>query len=175
MATLNTITADYRALLDLVDHVAEAGGEIDTDTDALIALLSHDLMGQLEQKADAYAAVIDEHQTWAGFYAAKRKTLAAKQNAHEAIARRMKEQMMRAMNVMGRKRLETQPGGLLLTVCANGGVQPVEITGEPDALPPYLQRVRVTANTELIREKLQAGEEITGCKLLDRGYHLRVK
>ena len=111
----------------------------------------------------------------------------------------IKEAALRAMQSRGIKSLETPENKL--TVCGNGGVEPLEYTGEA-AIPDRLCTATVTMSLRLwqslcrdmsevdcreilksstdvdakaIREALKRGETVPGAKLLPRGEHLRLK
>ena len=112
---------------------------------------------------------------------------------------RIKDAALRAMQSRGIKSLETPENKL--TVCGNGGVEPLEYTGEA-AIPDRLCTATVTMSLRLwqslcrdmsevdcreilksstdvdakaIREALKRGETVPGAKLLPRGDHLRLK
>ena len=60
-------------------------------------------------------------------------------------------------------------------VGANGGVQPLDITVPAEHLPADCQKITLSPNLDVIREKIKAGELIEGVTVLPRGTHLRIK
>lgn len=61
-------------------------------------------------------------------------------------------------------------------VQANGGKTPVVMAEiDPYGLPERFQTVTVTANTDAIREALEAGEELPWASLGQKGSHVRIK
>ena len=62
-----------------------------------------------------------------------------------------------------------------LSICANGGNQPIEVNILPELLPAEFQKVEIKPNMETIREALKMGTSLDGVTLLPRGEHLRIK
>jgi hypothetical protein len=51
----------------------------------------------------------------------------------------------------------------------------MEVTRPAEELPVELQKITVSPNMDLIREKIKSGETIPGVNVLPRGNHLRIK
>jgi hypothetical protein len=77
------------------------------------------------------------------------------------------------MEATGKGKLET--ARFRLSVQANGGAQPLEVTVPPEQLPQQYQAVRVEADKAALREALAAGATIPGVTLLPRGTSLRIR
>jgi len=87
---------------------------------------------------------------------------------------RLKEFCIKALEFAGKKKVQGKTG--LLRVQNNGGVRPIEITDEsklPIAYTPLT--VIYPPDKDKIRKDLEAGKEIPGARLLERGVHLRVE
>jgi hypothetical protein len=93
--------------------------------------------------------------------------------ADEALADRLKQRLKDAMEASGKGKLET--ARFRLSVQANGGAQPLEVTVPPEQLPQKYQAVRVEADKTALREALAAGATIPGVTLLPRGTSLRIR
>ena len=121
--------------------------------------------------------------------------IAAMGSMWEARAKRIKDSAMRAMQAHGVKTLETPTNKL--TVCGNGGLQPLEVYDETQ-VPDTYKTVTVTMSVaewesvrdvlteeykaglyevsgQSVRKELDANRPVPGTRLLERGSHLRVK
>jgi len=88
-------------------------------------------------------------------------------NAADALKRWLMELMQRR----GTKKLETLR--FRLSVCGNGGKQPIDITGEVPEDFMYTPDPEV--DNEHVRKALESGEQLPFAQLLPRGTHLRIK
>lgn len=175
MPTLIEIGADLSALEQLLEEAAEAspGGELNDDQaaafDAWFAELEHDR----DRKLDSYAALIRE---WTLRAAARREELERLQlrvRVDEGQAARLKQRLKEWLEANGLKKIETRR--YKLTVCRNGGKTPLDTSMANVAeLPEDLRRVVVTPDNDKIRERLEAGGDVPGCRLLPRETHLRI-
>ena len=144
-------------------------GELDTVLDELL----QELEGKIEDKVESYCRIIRELELTNKARleeSARIKELADKDlNA----AKQMKNRLQYFFGLQGIKKLETKT--FRVSVCANGGHQPIEVTVPAESLPSQFQKVTISANNETIREALTMGTSLPGCKLLPRGEHLRIK
>jgi hypothetical protein len=158
---------------------------------------------QIEAYCSAEVAKVD--RIAGAIRACERNMMAAAKEAERLDARfkawrsRMefiKAATLRAMQARGIKSLETPENKL--TVCGNGGVEPLEFTGE--ALPQEYCKITVTMelrqwkallddadlkgivgatsaiipDNAAIRAALKRGESVPGAKLKERGSHLKL-
>ena len=125
---------------------------------------------------------------------AKRFTVLAKRAREDAD--RLKAYVLDAMHLLDTKKIEGSKGDVLLRRRGNGGVKPLVIA-QPELVPDELQYVVVSLplhewgkvldqvvalrvdrpgpHPGLIRAALERGEHVMGCRLDDRGEHLRVE
>lgn len=162
--TLYEITGEYCALLEYADSTDEADEQVFLDT-------LESVRGELEVKADSYAAVITEINAEIEKFNAELKRLAARRDAMKNNVRRMKEMMLEAMEVMGVKEIPTQH--FKLKVQGNGGPRPMEV--DTDKVPDSFQKVIYEPDTDKIRKALENGEELPFARLKERGKHLSIK
>jgi Gp157 protein len=184
-------------LLGLTELRDAAVSQDDAET---VAILDQEIEAYLTKEAAkvySYAALIRQRQDAAAICKARAEDLAARAKAMQADADRLKGMALRVMQRFDVKALTAAE--VTLRVQGNGGVKPLELTGEP--LPDDKQYVQVTMTladfekhvhkygevpkfayqatepepaTGLIREALERGEQVPGAKLLPRGSHLRV-
>jgi hypothetical protein len=158
-----------RILSEWVNQDLPEGGELDPIIDQLLA----ELEGSIEVKIENYCRLIRECEL---------NSLARKQEADRImalssqdgnLAKNLKSRLHYFFGLQGITKLETKT--FKLSVCANGGLQPLEVTGFAEDLPAELQKTTVTHNMDAIREKIKLGETIHGVTVLPRGNHLRIK
>lgn len=161
MATLYELTTEYQNLLALGDDLEDRQGFLDT---------LEGLIGEVEVKADNYAAVISEFDAQCAKIKAEIDRLTAMKNVIEGNVKTMKERLLAAMREMDKTEIKTDLH--TFKIQANGGKQKLDIHGEvPDA---YI-KVIYEPDKDKIRAALEAGEELSFAVLMDRGEHLRIK
>jgi len=156
----------------LIEAILDGAGDT---VEAQAALDEHlaGLAGVLESKADDYAALIQHLRSRADARTEEAKRLRELAAADDALAERLKQRLKEAMEATGKGKIET--ARFRLSVQANGGAQPLEITVPPEQLPTQYQAVRVEADKAALREALAAGATILGVALLPRGTSLRIR
>jgi len=169
--TLFEISQDMQALDDLLD-VADIESP---EAQAALAAWAEEVQENLETKVDNYAAYI---QTLLARSDARKKEgdrLKKKATADENKAKKLKEHLKTILEFRKVKTVDTLR--FKVTVSKAGGKTPVECNVQPQDLPEEF-RTEVPAsykvNTDAIRAKLEAGEKVDGCRLLERGTYLRV-
>lgn len=169
--TLFNLTEEMLALMEAFEDIHDAGGE--GQAEAMLQEFLGDFNLELEAKVDAYCALIREYQarSKARWEECERLEVLAKRDLRNAES--LQKALHEHFKVTDTKKMETPR--FAITVCKNGGKQPVQIDVEATALPPEFQRTKITADTDAIRDRLQAGEQIDGCVLLERGTHLRIR
>jgi hypothetical protein len=162
----------------LAARLSEAGGEI-TDDEAGVALEEWfaQLGEQRDQKIDNYAALIREFEARAEMREAEAKRLLALAATDNNNAQRLKARLQVFFADQGITKLETNR--FRLSMHKNGGkaplIVPEEWEREPARAPEAFHRLVIQLNKEEIRGVLEAGDEVQGCRIAERGSHLRIK
>lgn len=170
MATLLTISADFDALLALVE---ESGGELTKDGERVLDAWFAEIEGDRQAKVDGYCALVREHELKASLRREESERLAKRATADENFAKRLKQRLKEHMEHVGTPRIDTPR--FTVSIQKNGGLAPLDISVPATALPKAYQRVTVAADTEAIRAALAKGEQIEGVVLQERGSHLRIR
>ena len=169
MQHLLEITDEMRALDSLL---AEADGDL-TGMEQIIDEWMLENKGNLEEKADSYAALITEKMRMYEVRKGEAERMAKLAKTDKNTADRLKERLMYALTEMCIKKLETDR--YRISVATNGGKQPLDIFVPVEDLPfGYRKNQPQVADKEAIREALAAGVEIPGAVLQERGTSLRI-
>lgn len=175
MRSLFSISDDLLALADLL---TEVGGDV-SDDDAGAALESwFDALGdERDRKIDAYCALIQEMTARSKAREDEAKRLQRLAVVDLDAVKRLKDRLKAFLDLHGLTKLET--ARFKVSVAKNGGLSPLIYPGEweehPETAPPEWQKRIVTVNLAALREAVEAGQEIPGCSLAERGTHLRIK
>jgi len=157
----------------LVDAVAEVGLN---SPEAAAALAEHReaLVAAFDDKADDYAALIRVCETRASARREESERMAALAKDDEALADRLRATLLTAMQEVGRSKVDT--ARFKLAVRRNGGKVPVEVA-DVDALPSEyrIPKITLTIDRDAIRAALEAGNEVPGAALGERGWRLDLK
>lgn len=169
--TLFEISQDMMAL----DELLETSDFDSPEAQAALAAWADEIQENLETKVDNYAAYI---QTLLARSDARKKEgdrLKKKATADENKAKKLKEHLKTILEFRKVKTVDTLR--FKVTVSKVGGKAPVECNVLPEDLPDEF-RTEIPAsyqvNSDAIRAKLEAGEKVDGCRLLERGTYLRV-
>jgi hypothetical protein len=146
-------------------RLEDAGGELTPELAAELDALE----GTLEARAEALAALIQQHQLTADAFRAEALRLAAAQAAHANAAGRLRDYLRAHLEVMGRPRLDA--GAFRLRVRANPAA--IRWEGDPEAIPGPYRRVRYELDSEAARRDLAAGT-LPPSFSVTRGSHLRI-
>lgn len=166
--TLHDITEDILALDQLLTE-----GEGDIGSDEAAAWVEQWLRENEENlvtKLDNYSALITEYETRADARKAEADRMRAKASTDEARARWMRDRMLDHLQRLGLKKVECPR--FTVAVQRNGGMQPVEITGD---VPPEYRVIRSEPDKAAIRTRLLEGAELPFAHLLPRGESLRIR
>ena len=159
--TLYELNEQY---MDLLTYAQDPDIDPETFADTL-----EGLTGEIEDKAEAYVVIMKELEAQAGKFDKEAKRLLEHKAHLENNIKRMKESLMGTMQVLGKKKLETEH--FKLSIAKNGGLAPLKITGEVPAVFCKLE-----PDNNLIRKALEAGEgDIGWAHLEERGVHLNVR
>lgn len=163
MATLYEITGEYCSLLEYADSIDAEDEQIFLDT-------LESITGELEVKADNYAAVITEISASVKKFDEEINRLTARRNAMENNIKRMKTALLEAMQQMNVPEIQGQH--FKLKIQNNGGQKPLKITGD---VPDNYKRIVYEDDKERIRKDLEAGKKLDFAHLEERGQHLRIR
>ena len=159
--TLYDITGEYLQLLEYAD---------DSEDEQLFLDTLESITGELEIKADGYGVVINELNTRADQFDKEIQRLMARKKAVENAAKKMKERLKEAMELMGKDKIQTEH--YTFAIQKNGGKIPINYTAE---VPMSYKRVVYENDTDRIRLDLEAGKKLDFAELLERGTHLRIR
>lgn len=165
--TLFEITGDMMAFFDLLDEA-----ESDEDANRILESWFDEHHAELKNKADGYAAIVREFEYRAEARDAEAKRLADSARAMKNRSRNLKYRFLGAMQFLGMDRLDTDIN--TFRICANGGKQPLDIH-DPQRIPEEFIRHVPEIDRDKIRETLEAGKEVPGAILQERGQHLRIR
>lgn len=173
MRTLYEITDDMQALDALLDEI---GGDVsDEDVEAAITAWFDSLDAEWEAKLDGYAAYIRNRTALAEARKAEAARMAALARRDENSVGWLKRRLMEAMQARQCKKLDT--ARFSISVCKAGGLPAVDIH-DPASLPADCIRIipeRREPDTDIIRRRVSAGEEIPGVTPKPRSFYVRIK
>lgn len=158
--TLYTIASDLKAFID-----AYEAGEIPDDAyaDTLNAIEL-----AFEEKAENIAKAIRNIDSDVSALKTEIKRLQELQSMRETHAKNLKNYLYEQMKTIGKTKFSTPL--FSFNICKNGGLQPMEITGDVPA-----EYCSLVPNNTLIRTALKNGADVEFAKLLERGENLRIK
>lgn len=160
-------------ILDIQRALEEADPELAAH--AIEAYL-RDNAGTLEQKVDGYCALIRNLEALADARAQEAKRMQELALSDKSKVARLKEMLVWFLkDVAGIPKLDTER--FRVSVAANGGKAPLVVPDDPSAWPKEFVRERVIRelDREALREALEHGEQVDGCAIADRGYHVRIR
>lgn len=162
MSTLFEITTDMEILYQMLT-------DPDADQTAVRDTLDG-MMGELQQKSAGYVAVINQMDMEQKKAEEMAKFFKEKSDARKNGIKRLKEAIKWAM--VNLNLTEIEAGNYVIKLQNNGGKLPLQIVGE---VPDNFKRIIYEDDTELIRKKLEAGENLGFAYLEDRGKHIVIK
>ena len=151
----------------ILEFWIEKDSAVEGELDSVLDELLQELEGKIEDKVEAYCRIIRELEL----------TQAARKEESDRI-RKLADQdgnTVKAMNGRLMFFFGLKTNNFNLSICANGGNQPIEVNILPELLPAEFQKVEIKPNMETIREALKMGTSLDGVTLLPRGEHLRIK
>ena len=175
MRTLFKITEDLDALADML---TEVGGEIsDDEQGAALEAWWQELGEERDKKIDNYCALIEELNQRATVRANESERLADLGAADQKAADRLKLRLREFLAAQGIEKLKTDRFNL--TVAKNGGKAPMTIPdewrNEPAVAPEQYHRRVIRLDVDAIRTDLESGQDVPGCRIEERGTHLRIR
>ena len=162
--TLLEISEDLLALMVALE---ESAGEVTPELEAWFDTLGT----ERDKKLDCYAALIREFELCSKARKEESDRMAALAQADANAARRLKDRLKLFLEVQRETRIDT--ARYRITLAKNGGALPVDVAVKPEDLPAYQKRT-VVADIDALRKALEAGVEIGGARLKERGTHVRI-
>jgi hypothetical protein len=168
--TIWDIVGDAFAIDQMIEeHAATHEGDI-TGVEKILDDFIAQVAVALDGKADSYIR----------YYKALLERLKARQSLvdgleklikqDKAIVEGLKYRLKTAMEVQDRKTIHAPSGKA--NIQGNGGLAPLVITCEVKDLPEEFQKVTVDFDKVAIREALEGGKKVPGCKMGERGTRL---
>ena len=170
MPKLEEIMSAGQSLANHIDIETEENGELSESTLAMLETWEN----QLTEKADSIIWASRQIDSEAEHYKEEADRLMVLCAQRKRLAQHLKERVHLAMKALG---IDNIKGYYKLTVAKNGGSIPIEMGVPIEKLPKeyVVEKVTLQANLDGIRQALEAGKEVPGCALKERGTHLRVK
>jgi len=141
------------------------------DGDSMIVTWLEKLEEDINNKVDGYVHLIREFKDRKTICSEEAARLLAKTEAWQRKEKWLKDRLMAAMQRIGAKRITTATNNV--SVCGNGGKQPIEIIGK--VTPEYIMTVtEERTDTDKIRLALESGKDLAFAELKERGQHLRI-
>lgn len=128
------------------------------------------LDAELEAKGNGYANVIKQLEMEAQECDRAIEAFQRKKEIRENHVKRMKEALIRAMDVIGKDTIKA--GEYTLKIANNGGLQPLKIDGD---VPANYMRIKYEPDNQLIRKEIAEGKELGFAHLEPRGRHITIK
>lgn len=170
--TLFEISADMQALDELL---ADVDGNInDPQIDAVLCKWAEEVVANLEDKVDNYAALIKTMQARSQARKEEAQRLRERARVDENAMAGLKSRLQMVFEYRNIKKLETPR--FQIGLAKNGGLQPLEVDEtQLGALPEHCKKIIVEPNNSAIRKELESGNTLPGCRLLERGVSLRIR
>ena len=161
------LTEEYMQLLERAE---------DPDVDPeVLADTREGLTGEIEDKADGYAYVIDSINADVETIDKEIKRLQARKKMLTGNADRIKQHLWACLKAIGMRRLKTAKHSF--TIAKNGGKAPVMLDPalDIDALPEEFVKVEKSIAMDTVRSYLEDGVNLPFARLAERGESLRIK
>lgn len=161
--SLFELQGQYVALMELADEDDQAF------QDTLEGLLA-----EVDEKTDAYAYVMQGIDDNIAAIDREIERLSKKKAVLSNNKAFMKDAVFHTMKLMGRPEIRTDLHKF--KICKNGGKLPLVFDKEekPEYFPEKYRKITVTLDKDKIRADLEAGVELAGAHLGERGEHLRI-
>jgi hypothetical protein len=157
----------------ILEFWIEKDSAVEGELDSVLDELLQELEGKIEDKVEAYCRIIRELELT---QAARKEESDRIRKLADQDGNTVKAMTGRLMFFFGLQKInKLKTNNFNLSICANGGNQPIEVNILPELLPAEFQKVEIKPNMETIREALKMGTSLDGVTLLPRGEHLRIK
>lgn len=164
MASLQVQIDEWELVLKLMSD--EDIGDDDTRVIELLEKIEADI----RNKIDGYCGLMRKFKDYGAEAAAEAERYAHRAAMWNKKHQSLKDRLKLAMERMGERQIVTAKN--TVTICGNGGQQPLEITGH---VPEEFQKTitKIVDDTDRIRTALASGE-LPFARLKERGSHLRI-
>lgn len=162
--TLFDLVGDYLRLYEMAD-------DPDTDPQAFFDTMEG-IEGEIEDKADGYACVIAKLNGEAKAIKEQEERLYNRRMAIENNVKRMKENLQVAMEVTGKTKFRTTLFNYWVQNNPTSVVLDTDIYSIPDKFIKYAEP---EVNKTLLKEALNAGEDLKGIAHLEQTRGLRIR
>lgn len=169
MPTLLEINEEFLSFKAALDA---AGDELTPEVETALDSWFADLRDRMNAKMDAIGGLIRNYELRAAARRAEMERLAIRVRVDEANARRLKQRLLEFLDANEIQRYETER--YLFSACNNGGKTPVETPALAEELPPQFRKVEWKPDLDAIRTVLEHGGHVPGCRLKERGRHLKL-
>lgn len=167
MSSLYQLTEDLIRIESLLLETANEG-----EVDGVLADYFDQTEGDFLGKVENYCQLIRNIEEREASRAKEAKRIAELAKHDEKAAGRLKAALKAAMERTNRLKLET--ARFRLTVKKNGGLLPLEFTGEvPDSFKKT--KTETVVDSDAIRKALEEGKELPFAKLKERATRLEIK
>ncbi|WP_203627569.1 siphovirus Gp157 family protein [Lacticaseibacillus mingshuiensis] len=163
MSILYDLTGKRATLLNLAEN-----GTVDPE---VLQDTMDSLDGAIEEKTEGYVQVIKQIEADADVIGTEIKRLTDRRAAFLHNRDHIKQSLQECLEYAHLTRVKTPL--FTVTIAKNGGKQPIDID-EDNLQADVFKEVR-TPDTDLIRQRLDAGEEVVGATYKPRGNHLLIK
>jgi hypothetical protein len=157
----------------ILEFWIEKDSAVEGELDSVLDELLQELEGKIEDKVEAYCRIIRELELTQAARKEESDRIRKLADQDGNTVKAMKGRLMFFFGLQKINKLKTN--NFNLSICANGGNQPIEVNILPELLPAEFQKVEIKPNMETIREALKMGTSLNGVTLLPRGEHLRIK
>lgn len=171
---LYKIVEQTREIEDAIHALEEAGWDPESEKILYDALIGLD--EDITEKLARYCRVIRNFEATAAICKSEAENLRNRATVSENAVKRLKAVMLNALGFL--ELSNVQAGPFKVTVCNNGGWIPMRLKiDDPKDLPGRFQKVKVEADTQAIREALDAGEveAFQVAEFEERGKHVRIR
>lgn len=160
--SLMELTDEYQTLLSYAEGADPEDEQMFLDT-------LGEVKAQIAVKTDGYVAVMKDLDSRADLF---EREAARLNNAAKAMKNRKKAMLETAKAAMeGMGKTELQGRYHKLKIVKNGGIAPLEITGE---VPDSYKKVILDNDKEKIRKALEGGEKLSFARIGEKGTHIKV-
>lgn len=165
------------ALSDEILQIEQVLDTLDEENEDLVAVVDEYLNGirkDLNQKLDNYAAYIRELEARSSARKQEADRLSQRAKVDMDKVTRLKDCLRWYFITHDLKTIETPR--YRLTLAANGGKPPVLLTAPVEELPPeyLLETITIRPDMDAIRQAIEAGAEIPGVQIGERGSNIRI-
>ena len=139
----------------ILEFWIEKDSAVEGELDSVLDELLQELEGKIEDKVEAYCRIIRELELTQAARKEESDRIRKLADQDGNTVKAMKGRLMFFFGLQNINKLKTS--NFNLSICANGGNQPIEVNILPELLPAEFQKVEIKPNMETIREALKMG------------------